>query len=237
MNCILGISGKAGAGKDTLASMILYIDKVGVAKANYRQWFANNKIVPEPNINLYHFGDYLKKVCSIIYNIPIEYFHSRLYKDSYWYCINEHTFYNDDSADRYYKVTIDMLENNNLAYYINKFKVVIKLRTLLQYFGTNVCRQNLGDNIWVDSCMSSINNYDSIKCIADVRFKSEVDAINNLANSYIIRIVRDSVNSESKHISENDNLYYDIRIENNQTLMSLFYKAIELVNKINNKEL
>lgn len=63
---IIGISGKAGAGKDTTASLIM------MQLEN-----ANSYI----SISRYSFADPLKRVCSELYGVPLEFFHNREKKE------------------------------------------------------------------------------------------------------------------------------------------------------------
>tara|TARA_R110002051_G_scaffold71693_3_gene129574 strand:- start:108 stop:857 length:750 start_codon:yes stop_codon:yes gene_type:complete len=65
----------------------------------------------------------------------------------------------------------------------------ITAREFLQYFGTEVCRK-IKPNIWVDSCVSRINQSGTeLAIVSDVRFPNEVEAIQK-AGGKVIRLTR-----------------------------------------------
>lgn len=244
-NLIIGIAGTKGSGKDTVASMINYIFAKGITAANYRDWITNRtKMEYNYADRIIHFADPLKDVLSIIYNIPRKHFDNHKYKDDYWYCINNHKFMNDDiirDKNLYKTIDITDLQNRNLNDYIkkeNKF-VYIKLRTLLQYFGTNICRNNLDENIWVNSAIEKIINKAKARniCIVpDVRFNNEAKAIKGCDEypyGVVLKIIRGN-NDNCNHESENINFACDYDIINDSSLMSLFYKVYQICVELNN---
>lgn len=62
-------------------------------------------------------------------------------------------------------------------------------RWVLQYFGTDVCRDNFSNDIWVASLERKLMNTTNNTVISDVRFPNEIWAIKN-AGGYIIRLQR-----------------------------------------------
>ena len=242
MKAIIGIAGTKGSGKDTVASMINYITTVGVNKADYRDYIMNNLSIKERyKHRIIHFADSVKKVLSEIYNIDLEYFYDEEYKDNKLYCFNERRFLNErDVTSKYRIIHVDNLLFNSLGEVISKtiptVKCIIKLRTLMQYFATDICRKYLGDNIWVDSTIIKakyIVDTDNICIIPDVRFKNEANAINCSSTGVIVRIVRDTVEDDnSKHISEQIDFVTDYYINNNGSKMQLFYKVLNVIQDI-----
>lgn len=242
---IIGVGGEANSGKDTVASMINYITHVGITRAKYDQWITKRKIYDDQNSDrILHFADNPKKAVSIIYNIPIEYFYDRRYKDDLYYCISENRFIKEeDLSYKYVEITIDDLSNNSLANiieYIEKPNLltvyaVIKLRTLLQYFGTDICRTQLGLDIWVASTKKKAVDIvigRKICIIPDVRFQNESDAIlSSPFRSEVIKLVGRNSTSD-KHESEDCNFSYTKLIENTGTLFELYYKIIDILAKI-----
>ena len=81
-NIVIGIGGQKHSGKDTFASMLLYIDRVGPAAANYNTWY-ENYIVPSFSGRLMttHFPDSLKDACSVLFQIERKLFDDISYKD------------------------------------------------------------------------------------------------------------------------------------------------------------
>lgn len=258
-NCIIGIAGQKQAGKDTVANIISYIFRVGLAKANYTDWYKNlasNSVYAEQK--KIHFADVLKQVLSLIYDIDIAYFNQHKYKDDMWYCLDTGKFISEEEVNNkvYHRIDINKLDqlmypgssikvtlamNINIGHRGQMFNV-IKLRTLLQYFGTDICRNHLGENIWIQSAMSKaikIAETTGVCIIPDVRFKNEEKAIRQTNQSKFLYggllMVRRNNNSRSEHISEDIDVDYDYLIDNNTTLMKLFYKVLEIVQKIKDK--
>jgi hypothetical protein len=99
-------------------------------------------------------------------------------------------------------------------------------RWLMQYFGTDVCR-NIYSGIWANQlCERAMQQNGKVTITSDVRFRNEVKAIKE-NGGIIIKIERDSDVTDS-HQSENDLKDYkdwDISIDNNSTLEELSVKA------------
>jgi hypothetical protein len=83
----------------------------------------------------------------------------------------------DTLESREFRETVD-------SYWSNKFGKDITPRYILQYFGTDVCRNHLLNSIWVDSLERKILQYDNV-VITDVRFNNEIDFITNLGGTLI----------------------------------------------------
>lgn len=230
---IIGLAGTAGSGKDTVASMINCIYKYG-SSASYTKWleFKNNI---EASKNIYHFADNVKKCLSIMFNIDVNMFNDRKHKDEYFYVINERRFVDYDQANKYYFI----IENTDLAYeslgyYIrHKPKCCIKLRTLMQYFATDICREYLDDNIWINSTLNEAvenSHLRDISIIADVRFANEAAALRHKQRGIVIKLTRNV--AKLNHSSEYICFECDYEIENNGSLQQLFYKILEIIQKL-----
>lgn len=61
-------------------------------------------------------------------------------------------------------------------------------RLMLQKMGTEACRQNIADNIWIAALEKRINGYEDV-VIKDVRFPNEIDFIRS-AGGIIVRVKR-----------------------------------------------
>mgnify|MGYP004564357245 CR=1 FL=1 len=236
---VIGISGKLNAGKDTVASMINYIHKIGVNNATYAEWLIRKNSFDETyKDRIVHYADNLKDIISILYSIPRHLLDDRDFKDKLYYCINNNSFYHDyDIKDKKYIITIDDLEAINLKAYIDTYPVVyIKLRTLLQYIGTNICRNKLSNDIWIRNTRNKYTNIamnTGICIIPDVRFKNEADAITTLKVPYvgcIIKVKRDD--KLTSHESEVIDFTSAYTIENYGTKVNLFYNVLSIYQKI-----
>ena len=81
-----------------------------------------------------------------------------------------------------------------------------EVRSVLQKLGTEVGRNLIGDNVWVDATIRRIEQ-DSLLhgdvVIADTRFPNEAEAVKNLSSdNLVIRVTRPGVGPESDHASE-----------------------------------
>ena len=62
-------------------------------------------------------------------------------------------------------------------------------RWILQYWGTEVCRQGFHDDIWIASLENRLRKTKDNTVISDVRFQNEIKAIHN-AGGIVVRIKR-----------------------------------------------
>ena len=234
---IIAFTGKANAGKDTCGSIVNYISKVGVSKARYEEWkkfYDLNKLS-----NNFHFATNVKRCLSVMFGVAVELFDNREYKDKKYYCIEEHRFINKDQLDdrKYEEITIEHLREHTLKdsifnlKYFNK-TAVVTLRTLMQYFATEIGRNQIYENIWIYSTISNIRIYlersNKVAAVTDLRFYGEAEAIRKQScNTYIVKVNRPDKEESFNHISEELNFDVDYTIDNTSSLMALFYKIIK----------
>lgn len=241
---IIGICGKRQSGKDTIANMIAYIHNVGVTKANYQEWIANrvsNK--DRAKRKSVRFADALKDCVSAIYNIPREYLDEEYYKDNSFFCIDNCKFYDCKDVINHQEV-YKIIEYSSLvnspeyfSYQLENTKKLraIKVRTILQFFGTDICRKYLGDDVWIRATINKaddINSVYGICLIPDVRFTNEAETIQqHPLYGGGIKVIRDNINrnkDNSQHISETNDIIFPYVINNNGNLFNLFYKVLEI---------
>lgn len=244
-NYVIGIAGQKHSGKDTIASMINYVFAVGISRASYSDYLIRKASIEYTyKDRIVHFADGLKDVLSIIYNIPREYFDNHIYKDKKYYDIVSNKFVDEDIVNSIrnncHVICLNELLGFNLNYVLSNAKekkIYIKLRTLMQYFGTNICRTMLSDNIWIKQTMSKIVDISQSKrvCIVpDVRYLNEKNAIRMINDSFygvLIKVNRKSCDKD-EHSSESINFTTDYEIDNNGTLVQLFYKVLEICQNI-----
>jgi hypothetical protein len=119
-------------------------------------------------------------------------------------------------------------------------------RWILQYWGTEVCRQGFHDDIWIASLENKLRNTRDDVVISDCRFPNEISAIRN-QGGYVIRVVRGPdpewfhyaqhhpeqmpVEFPQVHASEYSwaNTRFDRVIENNGSLDELYSEITDLV--------
>lgn len=228
---IVGIKGFKGSGKDTVASMISYILHDGIMKANYDTWllYHKNGFVENDEI-IIHFADKLKDDIAAFCNIDRELLDRQEIKENYYY--NFETGIVSTNIKNIDCVINTILEHDNLStlLLLNNNNVSIKIRALLQYYGTNVIRNHFWYEAFIRYTMNKafdIKNSKGQCIIADARFKDECMAIKYYGGK-IIRVDRrvnnDNHESEQIKISQDDYV-----IDNTGTLVGLFYKVLKFV--------
>ena len=218
---IVGIKGFKGSGKDTVASMISYILHDGIMKASYDTWllYHKNDFIENDEI-IIHFADKLKDdiagFCNYYYNFKTGIVSTNI-KD---------VFYVIDNCND------TILKYDDLAGYLVLYSnnVSIKIRVLLQYYGTNIIRNHFWKEAFIRYTMNKafdIKNSKGQCIIADARFEDECMAIKYYGGK-IIRVDRrvnnDNHESEQIKISQDDYV-----IDNTGTLVGLFYKVLKFV--------
>ena len=245
---IIGLAGNKNSGKDTVASMINYIFATGITKAKFSDWMLKRVSFDETyKDRIVHFADNLKDCLSIIYNIPRMAFDDREMKDEIYYSLTTGKFVNKQLVtqrhDNYYVITNETLKHSSIKEELEHYtelQPLITIRTLMQYFGTELCRENLDNNIWIKSTIAKIVEVAANRrlCIVpDVRFTNEAAAIhkdNPLLYGQIIKISRSNNNNNEHDYHDSEIIAFttDYSINNNGTLIELFYKTLDICQKI-----
>ena len=116
-----------------------------------------------------------------------------------------------------------------------------EVRRVLQKMGTEVVRNILGPDIWVDSTIDRLESSTSNKrwAITDVRFPNEFEAIKARPNSYVVRIVRPGYEALNNHVSEHllDNRTFDATLINDGTPEDIGIKLFNFVATESSKDL
>lgn len=227
---IVGIKGFKGSGKDTVASMISYILHDGIMKASYDTWllYHKNGFVENDEI-IIHFADKLKDDISEFCGIDRKLLDRQEIKENYYY--NFKTGIVSTNIKDIDCVINTVLEYDNLStLLLLNNNVSIKIRVLLQYYGTNVIRNHFWHEAFIRYTMNKafdIKNSKGQCIIADARFEDECMAIKYYGGK-IIRVDRkvnnDNHESEQIKISQDDYV-----IDNTGTLVGLFYKVLKFV--------
>lgn len=227
---IVGIKGFKGSGKDTVASIISYILHDGIMKANYNTWllYHKNGFVENDEI-IIHFADKLKDDIAGFCGIDRKLLDRQEIKENYYY--NFKTGIVSTNIKDIDYVINTVLEDDNLStLLLLNNNVSIKIRALLQYYGTNVIRNHFWHEAFIRYTMNKafdIKNSKGQCIIADARFEDECMAIKYYGGK-IIRVDRrvnnDNHESEQIKISQDDYV-----IDNTGTLVGLFYKVLKFV--------
>lgn len=247
---IIGIAGKAKSGKDTVAGMIAYIIREGLFRADYRNWsirFDKPGVTREIGA-IIHFADFVKDICSRVFLIDRYCFDSILYKEQLCYLMDSGVFVKLNEVPKDYIIANHaILSTTSIASLLKGYnnKVAISLRTMLQYVGTELGRNQLGENCWINATMSNagiIRNRFGFCAIADVRFANECDAIRKQKGGFVIKIKRsndDEIKPKgSIHISESlEGINPDFIIDNDSNKFKLFHQVLAVLDKINQSSL
>lgn len=227
---IVGIKGFKGSGKDTVASMISYILHDGIMKANYDTWllYHKNDFIENDEI-IIHFADKLKDDISEFCGIDRKLLDRQEIKENYYYNFKTGIVSTNIKDIDYVINTVLEYDNLSTLLLLNN-NVSIKIRTLLQYYGTNVIRNHFWHNAFVHYTINKAfdtRNKLGQCIIADARFDNECNVI-KVCGGKIIRVDRrvnnDNHESEQIKISQDDYV-----IDNTGTLVGLFYKVLKFV--------
>ena len=242
---IIGISGKKGSGKDTIARMIQY-------KAYLRAFELNVKDGSQPDALLYflsrvdvysswsikRFADPLKKAVAAMLNIPIEFLEDREYKEEplnfippvYYVCVDEKKM----RAPRGGKLgplfgSPDELHEafGNLHIMPHTSPLVISQETtprdIMILMGTEFARNMIHPDLWAILLMKDYNHSHKW-LVPDVRYPNEANIIKAMPDSLLIRVERNDT-EKVNHPSEtalDDYSDFDLVIANNYSLVSLW---------------
>ena len=179
---------------------ILRKDKVFIDYAEANMW---------PFIKVYHFADYLKKMCIELFDLrPEQVYGTDEDKNTFTPYVAEGIGLKDK----------DVLDNAHMT-----------AREFLQYLGTDVMRK-IKDTVWVDATIKLIDRERPLLAIIpDVRFPNEIKAIHN-AGGIVLRLDRDILESNHKCETALERINYnwdnfDIEIKNHSmTLKDLCSK-------------
>ena len=235
---VIGICGKAGSGKDTVANMFNYIHTVGVTRCNYDEWLtlytANPNRYKDKSV---HFADAVKDCISITFGIDRGDLDDPKFKKDY-----SIRFPNNDvdklsvHRDRYKDDKVyDDITKSPFSYKNGSFvNIIVPIRKLMQWYANDFVKRNTHENVWVRAAIPKIlnvtNRYDFCS-IPDIRFMQERSVVKNPAfYGQVIRVLRPSSSAvEDGHESEKDDIPADYIIYNNTTKLALFYRVVEVV--------
>lgn len=237
MNTIIGISGKAGSGKDVIAEMLKLcefaeqkrLNTLSKPQTDEEMSFLLRMIKSSlvHNVEVIRFADKVKDiVCSLIGCTRTQ-LEDRQFKET---PLGEEWWY--------YKLPdgslISYLDKNQPDFIKNYLLVKPSPRLFLQQIGTECGRNIIHPNVWINATANFIKLYKG-NCtfvISDLRFLNEKRWIER-QNGITIRVRRDNLPTMN-HVSETtlDNEPHDYIILNNGTLYDLYLKVKAIYDKI-----
>ena len=236
---LIALNGKAGSGKNTVAQIIRYLilrnsqmplkkrlteqGRLPWVMGHYCLFAVYDFNVAKLSLGLkkYNkiwielaFADKLKEICSVVFNKAKSNFDNQDFKNSF---VDEQFWYYQNKIS---KQIFNLIPEGEPEHYF----VLIKptYREMMQKIGTELFKNNINPNIWIDLVNSQIKKGKHY-IITDLRFKDEYNFIRNKTKkNYIVKIINNNVESMN-HISENDlnNAEFDYVINNNGSIDDL----------------
>jgi hypothetical protein len=204
MKVVIGIGGEKYSGKDTIADF--FVERFDFTKIS--------------------FADPLRDICSKASGIPVEEFLNEALKDEFI----EDVHFGIDKVNALIEATNTYRPLNQKeraavtkALIGNKFDT---RRKILQFVGSEVFRQVVEENFWVNILKSRVSQHKKV-IVPDMRFENERAAINSMKGILmrVERPVRNQEGTPDRHISElslgNAN-EYDVHVLNDSTLANLY---------------
>lgn len=244
---IIGISGKIGSGKDTVGKIIQYLTSKKDNKLKIETYLESKNTFINDGFEIKKFADKLKDIVCMLIGCTREQLEDREFKEKE---LGEEWWY--------YKGETKLISYNEATEIQQRKLPLIKPtpRLLLQLIGTDLFRNKLHPNIWVNALMADykesqlgqakrrrkgktfpIGYFLPNWIITDVRFPNEAKAIKN-RGGILIRIERDYVlrggpeDPKNQHPSEtalDDYQDWDYIIQNDGTIEDLIEKVKEIL--------
>jgi hypothetical protein len=224
---LLAISGKAYSGKDTIGDIIQFLTSTnGVTK--YEVWKSLQCVGNGcSNWKIVKFADSLKDIVCILTGCTREQLEDSDFKNSNLPKEWDYIRFLDGEL-----IIPEKRPNLQPSSYT--------FRSLLQILGTNLLRNQLHENVWVNALFSKYKkDFREYKCsetypswiITDVRFPNEARAVKD-RGGIVIRVNRNNTEiTKMTHISETalDGYDFDWIIDNNGTIEDLIVKTKEML--------
>lgn len=228
-NCVprvIGISGHINSGKDLVGIIIRFLTStpkpfskdVLIKKLETPQ---NHSLdFPYSVWEVKKFADKLKDIVCLLIGCTREHLEDREFKEK---TLGEEWWYYTDGKNIY---PYTSYEGN-----VKNLSLVLPTpRILLQQIGTDLFRNQLHTNCWINATFANYTT-DSNWIITDCRFKNEANAIKD-RGGIVIRINRDTLNtSQFRHQSEVDldDYEFDYTIYNNSDISSLINSVRDML--------
>ena len=195
---IIGVSGKAQSGKDTVSKMIVYT-----------LWYYNYSQRLSP-FGIEHYNEQMLQYYNIINRID---WYQTSFANKLKQCLSIilRTSHSNFEDNMFKQSTVEWLG--------------ISVRELLQKFGTAI-RNEVCDDFWVKACLKDYDKNDNW-IISDVRFKSEAKGIKDL-EGIIVRVNREGAGAGNHISEiDLDDYSFDYVINNDGDMEDLLLKVKE----------
>lgn len=199
---IIGISGKMGSGKDTVAKIIQYLtlDSEGLTREEWKSEINNSHVGCSWQVK--RFADKVKEIATLLTGIPREKFEDQEFKKSF---LSE-------------------------KWSVNGIKLTV--REMLQKIGTDAMRDNFHPNVWVNALFASYNPLNDKWLITDTRFPNEARAIKERGGIMVRVERKGLPENTHISETALDDWEFDYVIENNGTFEDLGDNVAKFIDKI-----
>ena len=235
MNKIIAISGTKATGKTTTGDMLRFM--LSTPKFLHHYWIYKrfSKLRLKGNWLNVSFAGSLKEMLAVLLRVPVEMFEDRDFKENVFVDFNDLTFHRRKDLKKNQILSDSKFSRKVKEMSIDVRANMLSIRQLLQYWGTEIMRRHLGDQLWSLTTLKLAEIHDLI--ISDMRFKVEAEMVKERRGT-VIYIDRPGC-EVGNHQSEKEafELYqegrYDYIIYNNGTLKDLFEKCKEIAQQVN----
>ncbi len=203
MTQFITLAGQKQVGKDTSATMLAEM----LARAYV------------DGVYIIHFADALKKACHVIFGIPLEDMETEEGKQKLTK-VRWPDGYHVDTVS--YSVNRDGEGVEGVIYYPSDSNPFMTVREVLQFVGTELFRNQIDPDVWLNSVFLQPWAEDDVVIIADARFPNEVAL--GRENGLLIQVERNTGLVSDGHKSENalgDFTDYHYTIDNNGSFEEL----------------
>jgi len=222
---IIGISGYAGSGKDTVGQIIQKLTTPQPYQHEEDEFgrparYINGEYVLKPTRSQWEikkFAGKLKQIASLLTGIDVLRFEDQEFKKTY--------------LGEEWSVFEPSVPLSNSEFVAGEMKLMT-VRDFLRKLGTEAVRDNLHPNTWVNALFADYREGKDFWIVTDARFPNEAEVIKD-KGGYLIRVNRKEA-PRSDHPSETslDSWVFDYVIDNNGTLKQLeerVWKILHLV--------
>ena len=231
MSKIIAISGVRNSGKTTTGDMLRFM--LSTPKFLHHYWIYKRfpKLTLKGNWLNVSFAGSLKEMLAVLLRVPVEMFEDRDFKENVFVDFNDLTFHRRENLKKYQILSDSKFSRKVKEMSIDVRANLLSIRQLLQYWGTEIQRKYLGDQLWSLTTLKLAEIHDLI--ISDMRFKVEAEMVKEREGT-VIYIDRPGC-EVGNHQSEREafELYQegkcDYVIHNNGTLKDLFEKCKEIL--------
>ena len=231
MNKIIAISGTKATGKTTTGDMLRFM--LSTPKFLHHYWIYKRfpKLKLKGNWLNVSFAGSLKEMLAVLLRVPVEMFENRDFKENVFVDFNDLTFHRREDLKKHQILSDSKFSRKVKEMSIDVRANLLSIRQLLQYWGTEIQRRYLGDQLWSLTTLKLAEIHDLI--ISDMRFKVEAEMVKERRGT-VIYIDRPGC-EVGNHQSEREafELYQEGKCDHvihiDGTLKDLFDKCKEIV--------